>query len=364
MRYRISETDPRPAYMQLYYQLREDIINGIYKNGTKIPSKRLLASDAGTSVITVQHSYELLEDEGYIESRERSGYYVVYRSDNFISFPAESADIETGAQQAAERTEFPFSTLARTMRKIISDCGERLLVKSPNNGCPELRSAISKYLSRSCGIDAGPEQVVIGAGAEFLYGMLAEFMKKIVPEKCVFGIESPSYEKIGLVYRANGVPVEELPMGKTGIRTSALNSAKASVLHVTPFNSFPSGASADASKRREYINWVSGGNRYIIEDNYDSELTPASKHEDTLFSMSDGRVIYLNTFSQTIAPSVRVGYLVLPPGMVPLYNEHLGFNSCTVSIFEQYVIAELIESGVFERHINKIKREKRKNSGL
>ena len=152
MRYRINESDQRPAYMQLYYQLRDDIISGMYGNGSRIPSKRLLASETGSSVITVQHAYELLEEEGYIESRERSGYFVIYRSDNFVSFPAESPEISPGSAGSRGKTAFPFSTLAKTMRKIISDYGERILVKSPNNGCPELRSAISKYLSRSCGI--------------------------------------------------------------------------------------------------------------------------------------------------------------------------------------------------------------------
>ena len=361
MRYYINTETKKPAYMQLYYLLRDDIINGVYGLGEKIPSKRLLASDTGTSVITVMHAYELLVDEGYVESRERSGYYVVYRSDNFVSVPADVPERYSRRSVVPSGSSFPFSTLAKTMRKIISDYGERLLIKSPNNGCIELRTAISKYLSRSCGIECSPEQIVIGAGAEYLYGMLAELMKNIISEECVFGIESPSYEKIKLVYRANNITIEELPLGANGVISQALSASSADVLHVTPFNSFPSGISADASKRREYISWMSLGNRYIIEDNYDSELTPALKHEDTLFSMADSRVIYLNTFSRTISPSVRVGYMVLPEELVPFYRRSLGFNSCTVGIFEQYVIAELIESGVFERHINRIRREKRKN---
>ncbi|MDD6011546.1 MAG: aminotransferase class I/II-fold pyridoxal phosphate-dependent enzyme, partial [Oscillospiraceae bacterium] len=180
-----------------------------------------------------------------------------------------------------------------------------------------------------------------------------------------YALENPSYDKISRVYIANGVNYEMLKMGKDGIKSDELRKSQATVLHITPFNSFPSGVTATASKRREYILWAKERGGYIIEDNYESELTVSKKNEDTVFSLShQGPVIYLNTFSKTIAPSIRVGYMVLPEEMLGEFESKLGFYSCTVPVFEQYVLAELIQSGSFERHINRVRRIKRKQAGI
>lgn len=381
MKYHIDQSDGKSAYMQLYEQLRRDIMSGSYAYGTKLPSKRLLAEEAGVSVITAKHAYEILCDEGYLESRQRSGYFVVYRESDFL-FPTENGmqteassyqiwePIHKGRSDGSSRTahthsahsvqsDFPFSVLSKTMRKVILDYGEDILVKSPNRGCPKLRSAICAYLNRSSGIQARPEQIIIGAGAEYLYGLIIQLLGK----ERIFAMEKPSYEKIQRVYRANGVACEMLKLGRDGIRTEDLQKTEASVLHVTPYNSFPSGVTASVSKRHEYLRWAENRDGYIIEDNYDSELTVSTKNEDTIFSLAEkGNVIYLNTFSRTIAPSMRVGYMVLPETVLAVFEKKLGFYSCTVPVFEQYVLAELIESGDFERHINRVRRQRRKNN--
>ena len=135
----------------------------------------------------------------------------------------------------------------------------------------------------------------------------------------------------------------------------------ASVLHTTPYRSFPTGITASASKRHEYVRWFGKKDRFIIEDDFESEFSVSTKAEETLFSLSEqDKVIYLNTFSKTISPSLRVGYMVLPEKLVGEFEERLGFYSCTVPTFEQLVIAELINSGDFERHINRVRRNKRK----
>ncbi|MGN1059881.1 MAG: PLP-dependent aminotransferase family protein, partial [Clostridia bacterium] len=254
-------------------------------------------------------------------------------------------------------SEFPYTTLAKTMRKVLSDYGEKILVKSPNRGCAELLLAICGYLARSSGITVLPEQVIIGSGAEYLYSLIVQ----LLAGDRIFALENPSYEKIHRVYQANGIPCDMLKLGKDGIKSCELARTKASVLHVTPFNSFPSGITASLYKRYEYIRWAEERNGYIIEDNYDSELTISRKNEDTVFSLANqGSVIYLNTFSKTIAPSIRIGYMVLPKGLLSTFESKLGFYSCTVPIFEQYVLAELIQSGDFERHINRVRRAKRR----
>ena len=365
MKYSVNEKNSKPAYIQLYEQLRSDITTGILTYGSKLPSKRIFAEESGVSVITVQHAYAILCDEGYVESRQRSGYYVIYKESDFISAPdiasvTMTPTIITGhiPSKQSVKTDFPFSVLAKTMRRVLLDYSDNVLIKSPNQGCLDLRLAISAYLARSNGMQVRPEQIIIGAGSEYLYSLLLQLLGK----DQVFALEDPSYTKIRQVYQANGITCDMLKMGTSGIKTAELTRTKASVLHVTPFNSYPSGVTASVSKRHEYLRWAERRNGYIIEDNYASELTISMKHEDTVFSMSKhGSVIYLNTFSETIAPSIRVGYMVLPEKLLADFEAKLGFYSCTVPVFEQYVLAELLSSGDFERHINRSRRKRRKS---
>ncbi len=359
MKYRIEENIKKPAYLQLYEQLKSDIVKGILPLGTHLPSKRLLAEEAGVSVITVQHTYTILCDEGYVEALQRRGYFVIYKSDDF--FVAAEAEPAAAAQKAPHHahSEFPFSVLAKTMRRVLLDYGDSILVKSPNHGCSELRGAICAYLARSCALHCRPEQIIIGSGAEYLYSLIVQ----LLGSDRVFALENPSYEKIRRVYEANGVACEMLKLGRDGIKSSELERTNATVLHVTPFNSYPSAITATASKRREYLRWAEKRGGYIIEDNYESELTVSTKNDDTVFSLSNnGSVIYMNTFSKTVAPSMRAGYMVLPESLLSSFESKLGFYSCTVPVFEQYVLAELISSGDFERHINRVRRERRKST--
>ncbi|MBQ8004103.1 MAG: PLP-dependent aminotransferase family protein, partial [Oscillospiraceae bacterium] len=232
-----------------------------------------------------------------------------------------------------------------------------ILERSPGNGCIELRSAISHYLARSRGVYVSPEQIIIGSGAEYLYGLIVELLGR---EK-VYAIEAPSYEKIEQVYHASDVKCESLMLGQDGIESAELWECDAHVLHITPYRSFPSGVSASASKRHEYIRWAENPGRYIVEDDFESEFSVSAKAEETLFSLSDNdNIIYINTFSKTVSPSLRVGYMVLPEKLVSVFDEKLGFYSCTVPSFEQFLLAELIDNGDFERHINRVRRKKRK----
>ena len=377
--YSINPELRQPAYLQLYNQIREDITNGICPFQSKLPSKRYLASETGTSVITVQHAYDLLADEGYIESRERSGYYVIYKenelfpvasaaddfssSDGAASEPVDAAELHEifdipirGPIVTPEQEQFPFNTLARKARKVLSEYGESLLVRSPNSGTVLLREAIAQYLARSRRMNVAPDQIVIGSGSEYLYNLIVQ----ILGRERTFAPEDPSYEKIRLVYEASGVHCEMLPMDREGVRLGALRRSDASVLHVTPFNSYPSGITATASRRAGYIKWASSKDRYIIEDDFDSEFSMSTKAENTLFSLEPQRsVIYMNTFTRTISPAVRVGYMVLPAEQSAAMQEKISIYSCTVPVFTQHLLAELIRSGDFERHINRVRRRRR-----
>lgn len=351
----IDRNQNKAAYLQLYEQLRRDIVDGVHPYGAKLPSKRILAEEAGVSVITAQHAYDILAEEGYIEARQRSGYYVAYREKDLLSVSPTRPVLRSPAHPV--KSSFPYSVLTKTMRKVLNDYGESILTKSPNHGCAELRDAITAYLARNNGIYIRPEQIIIGSGAEYLYSLLAQ----LLGQERIFALEDPSYDKIRRVYQANGVRYELLKLGADGIRSAELERTEASVLHITPFHSFPSGITASASKRSEYLQWALRRGGLLIEDNYESELTVSKKQDDPIFSLADGNsVIYLNTFSKTIAPSLRVGYMVLPESLLPVFEQKLGFYSCTVPIFEQYVLTELLNSGDFERHINRIRRSRRK----
>ena len=406
MNYIIQKDSESPAYLQLYRLIRDDIIRGVYPWGNRLPSRRTAAAETGVSTVTVEHAYDLLCEEGYIEARERSGYFVSFRVEDGFLAPAdgESVSHSHGLHSAAlspHRTdgahstapalspapprntasafpavrsgntasafpavpsadtapEFPFSVLTKTMRRVMNDFGETILDRSPGQGCLYLRRAISQYLAQSRGIFADPAQIVIGSGSEYLYSLIVELLGR----DRTYGIESPSYKKIEQVYQACNVRYEMLPLGKDGIESAALWKSGADILHISPYRSYPSGVTASASKRHEYIRWAGTGDRYLVEDDFESEFSVSRKPEETLFTHTDREnVIYMNTFSQTVSPSLRTGYMVLPERLSPLFEKNLGFYSCTVPTFIQYVLAELIRGGDFERHINRVRRQKRR----
>ncbi|MBE6926268.1 MAG: PLP-dependent aminotransferase family protein [Ruminococcaceae bacterium] len=357
----IIDKEKRPVYLQIYNLIRDDILNEILPFNSKLPSIRILAEELTISTITVEHAYALLCDEGYIEARERSGYFVIFRADDgFVSAPTSNIIRRVQPSNHIEtNTDFPFSVLAKTMRKIISDAGEGMLERSPNLGTLELREAIRTYLAQNRGFLADTEQIIIGSGSEHLYTLLVELLGR----ERVYAIESPSYKKIEQVYKASDVRLEKLPLTLDGIDSATLKNCSADILHISPYRSYPSGVTATASKRHEYLRWAEQGKRYIIEDDFESEFSVSRKPEETLFSHSlRDNVIYMNTFSKTVSPSFRIGYMVLPKALAKEYEEKLGFLSCTVPTYLQLVLAELITNGDFERHINRVRRLKRKQT--
>ena len=353
-----------PLYLQVYLRLREEISRGERRPGDKLPGRRQLAREENVSVVTLEHSLELLCQEGYVEARPKSGYYVIYRrADSFV--PGEvlspaplSVGKDVDAPMPSDAPEvFSFPTLARTMRRVLSDYGERILRKTPNSGAPELQEALCRYLGRNRGIHVQPDQIIIGSGAEYLYGLISE----ILGRDRLYAIESPSYAKIRQVYEARGIRCDLLPLGRDGIRPEALRRTSATILHITPFRSYPSGVTASATRRADYLRWADQEDHYIVEDDFESEFSLLRKPEETVFSRAPREnVLYLNTFSRTLSPALRVGYLVLPRRMIPIFQSRAGFYSCTVPAFEQYVLSELLNSGDFERHINRVRRARRR----
>ena len=360
-------------YLTIYEQVREDIITKRYHKGAKLPSKRVMAERMDVSLITVEHAYELLLEEGYIASKEKSGYFVSFddkdiysasptrKEDYAASGPVSNTPPESPAysgKRAIDNLDFSYSIYAKTVRRILSDYGPLITEKSPFQGLYDLRRAISDYLGRSRHIEVSPSQVIIGAGAEYLYGLIVETFGRDIS----YGIESPSYQKIAKVYEAGGARLEMLRLVSDGIDSRDLWSGNMKVLHITPYRSFPSGVTASASKKREYLKWSQQNDGFIVEDDFESEFTTSRKAEETLFSIDQNdRVIYVNTFTRTIGSFVRCAYMVLPERLLGLFEKKSGFRECPVPTLDQLVLAALINGGDFERHINRVRRHNRRS---
>ena len=250
--YSFEDRKGKSKFEYLYEQIREDILKGTLKAGEKLPSKRGLAEHLGISVITVEGAYGQLLDEGYIVSRPRSGFFVSelsLPSGNTVPEPPRTPELQnigSGKLPREETTgaygDFPVSTFLRLIREVLNDYGDKLLRRPPNAGCPELREAIAAYLERYRGMKTEPEQIIIGSGSEYLYGLIAQ----LIDPGTIFALEAESYEKIRLVYRAYGIRCELLPMDKDGVSAEGLRNSQAALLHVTPFHSYPTGVTAPA----------------------------------------------------------------------------------------------------------------------
>ncbi len=342
-----------PAYLLLYRRLREEIASGAFSFGERFPSKRVTAEETGLSLMTVAHAYEILCDEGWLRARERSGFFVDYQEERTaLSLPAED-ELPPVSDPAV--SNLPFATYARVLRSVLTEYGERLMEKSPNSGCAELREALADYLGARRGMAVSPSRIIIGSGAEYLYGLIVH----LLGTEREYALEKPGYEAIRRVYECYGARCCFLPMGRDGIRSGALSECDAGVLHVTPFHSWPTGVTAGASKRREYLNWAEKRDAFVVEDDFDSELSVSSKAEETLFALDPDRVIHLNTFTRTVSPALRVGYMVLPARLMPAFSERIGFLSCSVPVTEQLFLTELLRSGEFVRHVNRERRRRR-----
>ena len=364
-------------YRFLYHAIRRDILAKKLLPGERLPSKRALAEHLGLSLSTVGNAYAALLDEGYLEVKARSGFFVSALAipENGSVTPAATADfqsadaIATSAPATAETesaaphaslgdlsADFPFTPFSHIVRDVLLRFPRELLARPENQGALHFRRAISAYLLRYRGMQADPAQIVIGSGTEYLYGLVAQ----LLPRAALYGIEAQSYEKIRLVYSAYARPYELLPLDAYGVSAEGLAASRASLLHVTPYQSYPSGVTATAAKRFEYLRWAKERTAFLVEDDYASEFSLQKKPLETIYAMdSNDSVIYLNTFTKTLAPSMRVAYMVLPKRLLKSYRERLGFYACTVPALDQYVLAEYINRGYLERRLNQIRRKLR-----
>ncbi len=354
--YQLKKAPGVPLYEALYRCIRQDILAGRLAPGEKLPSKRALAANLELSKITVETAYQQLLSEGYLRSEEKVGYFVesVERSQPVPATaqppaPAPAPAIDLTANGPAR---FPFSVWSKLQREVMLDLGEALLLPLDNQGLWELRQAIAQHLSGFRGLQVSPENILIGAGTDFLYNLLIQLLGRDKQ----YAVEEPGYGKIRRLYAAAGANCSSVGMDAFGVLPQHLGSAQ--VLHISPSHHFPTGLVTPLSRRQALLAWVSGApERWLIEDDYDSEFRFSAHPMPTMASLDQaGRVIYMNTFSKTLASSIRISYMVLPPVLMAAFRERLGFYSCTVPSFEQYTLARFLSRGYFEKHINRMRK--------
>lgn len=357
---------------QLYNTIKTQIMNTTLKPDSKLPSKRALASHLGISVITVQNAYAQLISEGYIYSIEKKGFYVTDFSDfnikphnyNSAQGAKSQATQPTQSPQAPEfftdfrsnstnAQKFPFTLWSHTARQVLNSQDEKLLIRSDMKGTYELRLAIAEYLLEFRNMQVLPQQIVIGAGTEALYSMLVQYFGR---DK-VYAVENPGYKKAKAIFELNGALCTPIDIDSQGMNPESLRKKDVEIIHISPNHHFPTGIVVPVKRRMELLAWANEqSNRYIIEDDYDSEFRFNGKPLPTLQSAdTQNKVFYMNTFSKTLAPSFRISYLVLPASLTADFEKKLGSYSCQVSVIEQSTLAHFISAGFFEKHINKMK---------
>lgn len=362
--YSFENIGKESLYEYLYKCIKKDIIEGRLAKGEHLPSKRSLAVNLGISTITVENSYGQLMSEGYIYSVPKKGYYVSDISGIARIKPVkyEIPEIIVNEQPkyksdlSSNRTDpesFPFATWAKLMRKVITDKQDELMKISPSEGTWELRKAIAMHLASFRDMKVAPEQIIIGAGTEYMYGLLIQLLGR---DK-IYCVENPGYAKIARIYSSNNVKCCYADMDEEGIKPDAVRECNADIVHISPTHHFPTGITMPVSRRFELLAWANEQtDRYIIEDDYDSEFRMTGKTIPTMKSIDiSEKVIYMNTFSRTLTPTIRISYMVLPPHLAALYHKKLNFYACTVSNFEQYTLAAFINEGYFEKHLNRMR---------
>jgi len=354
--YELKKSPGVPLYEALYRCIRQDILSGKLAAGEKLPSKRALALHLEVSKITVETAYNQLLTEGYIRSLEKVGYFVeTLQKQSAASIRKEAED--TQAEDLIDLTgnspsHFPFSVWSRLQREVMLDLGEGLLLPLHRQGLPALRNAIARHLNQFRGMQVDPDNILIGAGTDFLYNLLVQLLGR---DKR-YGVEEPGYSKIQKIYEAAGAVCSLLTLDREGVDPEDLGDTQ--VLHISPSHHFPSGIVMSPGRRQTLLNWAAEAeDRFIIEDDYDSEFR-FNAHPMPALHTLDGnqKVIYLNTFSKTLAPSIRISYMVLPEQLMEVYRKKLGFYSCTVPSFEQHTLERFISRGHFEKHINRMRK--------
>lgn len=368
-------------YEQIYEHIRQEIREGKLLAGERLPSTRSLAEYLQVSRSTVDIAYAQLLSEGYIESRPYKGYFVC-RMEELFQIDSE----QTGRGQAAvgrtvngrtadgivaqagvqgdilydfspngiDMSAFPFSVWKKITKNILSDTNSGLFSLGEPQGDYDLRLTISRYLHSSRGVNCSPEQIIVGAGNDYLLLLL----EKLLGRHVRIAMENPTYKRAYRIFRSCAYEIVTVEMDESGMLASSLEQKQVTAAYVMPSHQHPTGIVMPIGRRTELLHWADGArDRYLIEDDYDSEFRYRGKPIPSLQSSDKhGKVIYIGTFSKAIAPAIRVSYMVLPERLLERYHKECYFYSSTVSRIDQRILNEFIRDGYFERHLNKMRK--------
>lgn len=360
----LKSGDKTPLYEQLYEYIRGEIRDGHIASGEKLPSTRALSRHLEVSRSTVELAYEQLLSEGYIEARPYRGYYVA-QIDGLYQIKQQSRDEEKSYPESrasyrydftpngVDLKSFPYNTWRKLSRECLVDDRAELF----RLGCPQgeygLRNAISSYLHQARGVNCSPDQIIVGAGNDYLMMLLCA----VIGTRRRVALENPTYKQAYRLFENLSCEVCTVDMDAKGMRADKLEKSGADIAFVMPSHQYPLGTVMPIKRRMELLAWADEcEDRYIIEDDYDSEFRYKGKPIPALQGYDvNGKVIYIGTFSKSIAPAIRMSYLVLPAKLCRVYEERCGFINSTVSKVDQLILQKFIEDGYYERHLNKMR---------
>lgn len=393
----LNEEKNKCLYQQIYEYIRDEIRGGKLLAGERLPSTRSLAEHLQVARSTVDFAYGQLVAEGYLEAKPHRGYFVsrVEELLELTSLPASrekgmfegkaslgdghlwqdtclqkdaylqagmSAQKSTDARKfrfdfsphAISLKDFPFSTWKKITRNILVDANSEMFARGDAQGDLSLRETIGRYLHSSRGVNCTPEQIVVGAGTDYLFLLLEKILGRHVP----IAMEEPTYERAYKIFQSFAYEILAVPVDGSGMRVEKLRETKARLAYVMPSHQYPTGVVMPIGRRMELLRWAQEGQgRYLIEDDYDSEFRYKGKPIPSLQASDQaGRVIYMGTFSKSIAPAIRVGYMVLPASLLDAYRDNCGCYASTVSRIDQRILNEFIKDGYFERYLNKMRK--------
>lgn len=355
-------TGDTPLYEQLYRHISAAIQSGHVAPGEKLPSKRQLCAALGVSMSTVEAAYSLLAAEGYVIPRPRSGYVaaqVVPLATDPAAHALPAREVESLSSSpwdysfstgAVDTSVFPFASWARITKEAVYQNPELLQRGHPQGDLP-LREALADFLAQYRGVRCRPDQVIVGAGADYLLSLVLQ----LLPDQRDIALEDPGYPAAYATALHHQRQVVPIPVDAEGMDPDALDRSGARLAYVTPSHQFPLGVTMPAGRRSRLLQWAyAGPDRYLIEDDYDSEFRHTSRPIPAMQGVDRrGRVIYLGTFSRSIAPAIRVAYLILPPTLLERYRREFPLAASTVSRFEQEALRRFLVQGLYARHLRR-----------
>lgn len=364
MMFHLDTGSGRTLYEQIYEYVKSEIQKGNMHCGDRLPSTRILARQLDISRSTAQLAYEQLLSEGYIEAVPYKGYFVC-QMEELYHLEHEPVRLQNAAggrnrqwkydfsPNGIDLEHFPYPTWRKLNREVMQDDQRKLFHLGDAKGEAELRAVISEYLHQARGVQVQPEQVIVGAGNDYLLMLLS----RMLGNEYRIAMESPTYRHAWDIFKCLGYECCTVSMDRSGMNVEELRKSGADIAYVMPSHQYPLGIVMPIKRRQELLQWAAEKEgRYIIEDDYDSEFRYVGRPIPALQGIdSHQKVIYIGTFSKSIAPAIRVSYLVLPVGLLDAYEQVGRCFSSTVSRIDQKMLQLFMERGFYERHLNKMR---------